>query len=132
MLYQDVLISFIVMINCLYIISCLLTEWLSPFLFIYILFFAAITNNLMNIFEHLREECIGNTEQFPEVDSKYICMLILQVAFPRGYNHMRVLPKSRTWETGSSRRFSGSTGGGGRMGGVRSPGRKGLEAGGAG
>ena len=48
----------------------------------------------MNISEHLCEECIGNTEQFPEVDSKYICMLILQVAFPRGYSHMRVLPKA--------------------------------------
>ena len=29
----------------------------------------------MNIFEHLCEDCIGNTEQFPEVDSKYICMV---------------------------------------------------------
>lgn len=91
----------------------------------------------MNISEHLCEECIGNTKQFPEVDSKYICMLILQVAFPRGYSYMRALSKgqwelSRTWRMGSSRRFSGSTGGGGRMGGMRSPGRKGLEAGGAG
>lgn len=42
---------------------------------------------------------------------------------------MQVLPKgqwklSRTWGMGSSRRFSGSTGGGGRMGGMRTPGRK--------
>ena len=111
----------------MYIISSLLIEWLfspSP-----PPFFAAITNNSMNIFEHLCEGYIVNIKQIPDAEllgqSIYAWPILIdnfQVAFPRRYIHVQVSPMgkrelNKAWGSGGgvavglSSRFSGSAGG---------------------